>query len=386
MAPINRYRTQAVGGDEPGGSASALAPGVTDYSQSPYPKASQRCYDVIGFPDQSNEFLLRTQGYIVGKGSGIVSSYFSCRNWYNADIFFDWDLIDPGGVPSNGDLATTLVARTNPSKPEINLPVFVYELRDIPKMIRHVGNRIKKVQKLMSEGYTLRLAAEDSLALQFGWAPLIGDLFKIVDVMFSVDQKVAELNRLYSERGLKRRMVLYRGAASNPSRDYYVGPLYGNQTSVRVHYETRLVKWGTVHYRPITVPNYRGHDEQIRAARQICAGLALRPASLWEAMPWSWMIDWFSNVGDYLSAHDNSVPLSIEDLNIMEHWSIVPTSFEWTSNPWKANFRLNKGYPMLDFKMRTPTTLPVLPTLHLPFLSGKQLSVLSALAIQRYGK
>lgn len=30
-------------------------------------------------------------------------------------------------------------------------------------------------------------------------------------------------------------------------------------------------------------------------------GLTITPADLWEAMPWSWLIDYFSNVGDIMS-------------------------------------------------------------------------------------
>lgn len=386
MMVYNRYRERTYYDTK--GEAYALAPGLSDYSAGSYGLWGRGIYDVVGHKDEDNVLLIGDVGWLVGRGSGQVSSFFACKDWPTGDYFYNWDFLEPLGTPSDGEVITQTVARTSPDRPTINVPVFLYELKDLPGMVKSTGNAIKRIAtgaKLTAKE-RLKYGSEEFLTHVFGWQPLISDLWKMYDFMFGVDQKIKALNRLYSEGGLHAKHTAFDGSVSLPERGYYIGPAYGAQASVMVQYECKLKKWGTVRYRPTSVPAYRSFDEQLKYARQLTSGLSLRPATLWEAVPWSWMIDWFSNVGDYIAAHTNSVPLSIERLNVMTRLEIVPVSYRWIDNPYGASFKLERKRPMRMLRTRTPTTLPLLPSFHLPFLSGKQLSILSALAVQKFGK
>jgi len=385
MLVYNRYR-EKYGEPYSKGKAFALTGGLVDYDQGDIPTFARGMFDVVGYPHDSNVLYIGDVGYIFGYTSGQVSPFFSCESWAETAFFFNWDFVEPPGVPTDGEVATKLVAQTNPSRPGANLPLFVYELKDIPRMVKRVGEVIKKVQEFQAQGikYSLKEGSSDFLAYQFGWSPLVKDLTRMFDFMANVDQRINELDRLYSEGGLHRKLTVFDGYGEMSPRGYYVGPVYGGEATIEVGFTTHYKKWGTVRYVPTTLPRFRGNDEKIAYARRLVAGFSVRPATLWEAMPWSWLIDWFGNVGDHIAANLNEVPVSIEHINIMTKLEIVPTNSKWTHNPWKADFKLQTKNPMRMLRIRTPTVLPTLPSFHLPFISGKQLSIMAALAIQRF--
>jgi hypothetical protein len=51
-------------------------------------------------------------------------------------------------------------------------------------------------------------------------------------------------------------------------------------------------------------------------------GLRLSAASLWEALPWSWLVDYFINVGDYLDASRGGIKYGVTHQNLMCHQTI----------------------------------------------------------------
>lgn len=148
-----------------------------------------------------------------------------------------------------------------------------------------------------------------------------------------------------------------------------------------------MKQWGSLKYYPTSPPGWKSDNEKLTYARSLAFGAGLRPSSLWNAMPWTWLIDWFSSLGDYIAANDNTVPVTLSHFSIMEYRGIfaVDHSFYPGYNPYGASFVLN-GKPVYEMKLRSPIISPPSPSFHLPMLSGKQLSILSALAIQKFGK
>jgi len=101
-------------------------------------------------------------------------------------------------------------------------------------------------------------------------------------------------------------------------------------------------------------------------------------ATLWEAMPWSWLIDWGSNVGDYLKAHRNIVPAELQSVSLMEHsvtQAHIPASVIG-GDLWISQIDVMK-------ETKTRRKVIVAPTAHFPFLTGNQLGILASLAITR---
>ncbi len=42
-------------------------------------------------------------------------------------------------IPSVGEVATAVLARSNPSRADISVPNFLYELKDLPGMLKEIG-------------------------------------------------------------------------------------------------------------------------------------------------------------------------------------------------------------------------------------------------------
>lgn len=80
-------------------------------------------------------------------------------------------------------------------------------------------------------------------------------------------------------------------------------------------------------------------------ARAVLFGALPTPSVVWEVLPWSWMVDWFTNVGDVMSnasvnAVDNLVALYSY---IMEHKT---TTVECTAvSQWESKYNQYWAYP-----------------------------------------
>lgn len=386
-----RYRSRYDGGFRKGGRATSLGPPLGDFSQGDYYRLIEDMWDTEGYRDESNYLFKMTRCNTVGYFSGQGSHYYTTSQWAIADYWYFWDLTNITNQPSDNNAALMTLARTNPSRPALDVPVFIKELRDIPRMLKHIGNRIQRGSKgarRLIKDYTAEMAAEDSLALQFGWAPLVSDLIKVLDFQESVNQRMNEIDRLYNgNTHLKRKVTVYRENVDKGKRAHFCGPPYSAQTRVIVQYEQEALKWGSVRWLPSTAPEFSSDDEQLDYAKKLVTGLKgdISPSTVWNGLPWSWMLDWFGATGDFLEAHRNTVPVQHEDLNIMESHGILAKSFAWESNQWDASFVLD-GYPLVGYKSRIPLIGIPNPDVRLPFLNGRQLSILAPLAIQSFGR
>lgn len=222
-------------------------------------------------------------------------------NAYDNRGYQNW----PVGL-GNGPAAARLLANTNPTRPDIQLPVFILELRDIPKMIEHAGALLLRLRRGRPR-FGLRPdqeAASALLAYNFGWAPLIGDLKKLVSFSDLTAKRMKEFDRLYSGPGLKRRMNLDTAYSQPHGFTYGVaGPNPGN--SVTAQGLSRTIVWGTVRWKPTPAPlNSPLRVPPPSDVRRHVLGLSAAniTANVWEALPWSWLIDYFVNVGDVLAA------------------------------------------------------------------------------------
>jgi hypothetical protein len=200
--------------------------------------------------------------------------------------------------------AANLWARTNPSRPSVLLPVFWLELRDIPDMIRQAGRFLlhaKRWRQYIRTDHQTRDLATANLAFQFGWAPLLGDLLKLADFQSSVDKRLKEIRNATKHGGYRRRIPL-DGTQSKTLRSGYHAN-FGNYRNFYLEYEvTSSTKcWAVMKWKPTSGDVLPSRDGDIRPYV-----LGIHPSNVlsnvWEALPWSWLIDYFANIGDVLDA------------------------------------------------------------------------------------
>lgn len=299
---------------------------------------------------------------------------------------------------SDGALATEVLARSNPSKPYISVPNFLYELKDLPKMVRDIGHLKIQLQNLararksnVSPSLMTGHAAGHYLAAQFGWAPLISDLKQLINFQKQVDRRINDLDRLFNQNGGLHRTVGKPNPAKGKPGGFVVTSNEHSSATVEsgfaplglircnIHKVSTTTRWGSVRWTATSLPSTRYSNKELQSlATRLVFGANLNPEAIWDAIPWSWLIDWFSNVGSYLGAHTNVIPVQPSQPLVMTHrrTTVSYTRIDSASAVFGGN-----GFTLLEHKTRALATATL--SASIPFLSGRQLSILGALAIQR---
>lgn len=282
------------------------------------------------------------------------------------------------GTPSVAQLnndAWEILAKTNPSRPHVNVPAALGELKDLPSLVKGWGDGL------------LAAAAKGNLSWRWAIKPMIGDVRKLANFVSAANKRLNELRRLRDGKKIRKRCNLSANTvASGPTRSLIHSEgaaVYAFARSV-----SEFQKWGSAEWYLLpnsVLPEYSDADLD-RFNKRVALGLTTHGAleAAWELCPWSWFIDWFSNVGDMLAATNNSVGCTWGRICVMR------TSYSRTTYDLDpvgtANWVTYDGWYNLQFqrKERWPTYPIVpfpLPTL--PILDGGKLSILLSLAALR---
>jgi hypothetical protein len=223
-------------------------------------------------------------------------------------------------VRANQGRFATGWARTRPGNPEADLFTTLVELRNdgLPSMIGGSFIRITPFNRLgLVAGQRARWYSDlysrigsEYLNVEFGWKPFIRDLRNVYHTMKTLDKQMAQLKR-DNNRQIRRRGVVedstetdstvvtttapntnVKGAPPNWFRSPY-------HTTTTVTTTTSVKSWFAAAYL------YYIADMQSWAwdkrAKAVLFGALPTPGQIWNALPWSWMHDWFFNVGDIMS-------------------------------------------------------------------------------------
>lgn len=295
------------------------------------------------------------------------------------------------GIPSDVDAATQAAARTNPSRPYVDVPANVLDLGTAPKRILQdlTDMRSRDFWRAPPAPRSFREATsrvgERYLEYQFMIAPIVSDIVKMRNLSRVVNDRVGEINRLFGGQGLRRTVTVFNGSRSAnisfvaQSAGILVGynAIATESVTVRVH--ARWIPSGPCGLQP--------SNEQIRAwAVRSTLGLTVDASTLWEITPWSWLVDWFTGIGTYLKSQRNIVPAQLMGVYPMTH-----TKTEWhcpgypITAWWDPNLVLGSLQTARIVKeTKTRRSSFVSPfTVHLPFLSGQQMGVVASLAATR---
>ena len=318
--------------------------------------------------------LVGGQGGRINRSRADSGLYY--LNEYVADYLVtkaNFSHLGVSGMPSDSAVAAKAAARTNPSRPYVDLPVAIAELGDIVRLVRDTG------------ASAIEKAAGANIKYQFGVLPLAGDIAKLIDFQFAFKKRMGELERLAGPRGLRR--TVEEGGYSAHDSYTATGQSVGILLELRIHRFTRRRRKVHIRWKPdYVIPNRHSVQRHMSTLLwRTMLGFRNRAstwdhaASLWQAIPWSWLVDWFGNVGDYLNAQRNVIPASIESINLIDH--------RWTEFRIRANNLSQVKYfspcqIVLEDKVRRAITFSS-PVGLLPILSGRQVGILTSLSVLR---
>lgn len=338
------------------------------------------CDDFVGNRDGANAFLSNQTRFETMYLDGEHANGYEFGRFQNYPI--DWSGSFPSPLVGYPNLTVAektafgnrILAESNVSNPHVNVPAFIAELRDLPSLVKDWG------------GGLITKAAKGYISWRWAVKPMIGDLRKLCDFTGAVNKRIRLLETLREKRNIRKRVNLrsqervVRGA-TRTSLHSSSGVSY---SAYRDIWYTDDV-WGTTQWRLAPGVNIPKDSQALRnQAWLLTFGITTFGAlqTAWELTPWSWFVDWFAGVGDFLEAHNNSIPCDPISTCIM-HRRTAKSSYREPTGVL-GNYQIS-GSLIEDVvrKERFVVSPNSLPPLELPFLTESQWSILGALAAVR---
>lgn len=319
---------------------------------------------------------------------------------------------DPQLFPSDADLesqASSMFRQSVPGAPAFDLARFLFELRDIPKFFSG-GNYFPRRGREAGSAY---------LNYVFGLAPTGKDLAALAHAVIRSADLVRDFINHENQQVTRRRSreigrVVYTEAPYRPSgtgshqhvirdgtitwgnvtmwappagRDLLGTRICPFQIQTLVHATSELRQFATFEY---FVPRPSGImariDGYVRRA-SLVLGSGLSAAAVYELSPWTWMLDWFFDIGGLLQYQEtvatNSVVATrsgwVHEVQSTVEAYMFPTTSRFTTIDVGAYSMLSAGSTIQKRRAGGPFSISQ------PWgLSVTQKAIVAALAVSRY--
>ena len=248
-------------------------------------------------------------------------------------------------APSNLDELTkrALASMLPIIKAELSLPNFIYELKDFKRPLLQAANilkspsfysALKKVGKLLPFGkqFSFKKLLEGTAAgylnYSFNLKPFVSDVAKLYSAISRTERRI---NDFVSRAGKPQsKHFNFAWGEFADQTDEYTNPLSpgwrsGLDRTITYNIRRHVSYQPTVFHAQIQYNyNYTGYQtEHARLLGHLDAlGVNLNPAIIWNALPWTFVVDWVLGIGPFLDSTKvgNMEPL----INIRRYlWSVA---------------------------------------------------------------
>lgn len=361
--------------------------------------------DTIGAP---------TSGMDYGVGDNMVRKPWSI--WIGADRTTPYNAFSTRAnliSSTNSDMAQTMSygagawKRARPGNPTAGIANSLAELASegIPNLPLWCFRRLSSFR----DGF--RKGGSEWLNLQFGWLPLVSDIKDMYKTYRNIDRQLADLVR-QNGKGIHRRREIKNETKTTVVTDRldtlpFQGWLGVKPPNFAMSGTTRWTEttesseriWFAGRFR-YYIPDI-GSSQWTKRATRALYGANITPEVLWNALPWSWLIDYFTNVGDVMSnMSSNAVDnLTADYAFIMRETSSITTvsstttwlgmtqptnnqpNESWSTGPGQAS----SSYVKLNRTMKSRgVASPYGFGVAYDGLSNHQYGILAALGISRW--
>lgn len=224
----------------------------------------------------------------------------------------------------------------------LNLTVFLAELTEVKSLITSV-RKLSGIFQSAARRITGRreanlweltkLIAEGHLSYSFGWAPFIGDLQAIYDSISNWKKLLLDYK---SKQGIPQ-VRHYKSVICKDDIDIQNDPTVAGSRGSRYQGHLKQTYYATMRYH-YTVPKIESEYAEVLALMDIL-GLKGGADVVWELIPFSFVVDWFVGVGNYLESRqtdylDSKVTISDFCSTVKsEQDYTIEGNFEW-DNDW----------------------------------------------------
>lgn len=334
---------------------------------------SQECWDWVRPKSDNKIYPLEIKNYEEKGGllnkDGSQGNHSVFQNYvpavYNWGNFPHHSNGSMPGNPSDTQVAVNAASRTNPSRPYVDVLNLVFELGDIAQLLRDSGRTL------------LRKGAHYNLSYQFGIAPIVGDLVKLLNFADQFYRRMEEIKRLTSDRGLRR--TTEHGTFSASGVYNKTLQSQGVFRNGNFFANTKQVVRAHCRWRPsIDFGKLAAADVEFMVKRAL-HGLEFNLHTVWESLPWTWMLDYFSSIGQFLKTKRNIIPCYLDGVAVMRHTTTV---YEFAGYK-DADFEFDRSTVLLETKSRK--LVVVAAEAHVPLLTANQMGILASLLITGSG-
>jgi hypothetical protein len=195
------------------------------------------------------------------------------------------------------------ISMTYPTKPEVSLAQTIVELKreGLPSLF---GSQIASMK-----GSAARAIGGEFLNSVFGWTPLISDLDKLLKSVVSSSKTIQQMKRDSGKQVRRKyhfpevrevvKSTIVKGVAN-----HRVNSAAPSITGTLITEEIRTTKTyfsGAYTYFLDPGKDLVGKAIMYEQLANKLLGLRITPATLWELAPWSWLADWYANIGENLT-------------------------------------------------------------------------------------
>jgi len=367
------------------GWAYAQTSGLGDY-QGGIPSIHSVCSDYVGNFNGQNPLYLRHQSNCRWWVSGLQPGLWDMDNFCVTAPFLGFD--PPGNpIPDNNEALTRGLVRTNPNRTRVNLPVFWSELRDIPRALKGWGRALTS-RPSFSGGRNLtripRAAASRYLEWEFFLKPFISDMEALLDWTAEVDKRLKTIDRLDSVSGQTFGVDTYEDIVRSGPWSDYASPAYGEGRGVSSYTETTRRQWVTTQWKP-AAPLPVDKASRRKLAERLVFGLDISLHTLWEGFPWTWLTDWFVNFGDFVELGRNTIPVTHGGSCVMLETRVSRVDCVPQLNGGETLSLVVPPWYSIQKERAVLGDASPIPEFNIPFLNGRQWSILGSLAVVKNG-
>jgi hypothetical protein len=269
-----------------------------------------------------------------------ISGYVSLLRGYFQGVNKDSWISDLEGYGATG------WARARPAQPDFSFAGSFLELKDLPGMLKrnlfllirkicrakgisisaYLGRRRRQginsfAQYKQAKKRPLSRAADFHLAVQFGWLPLLRDIRKFVSAFKTKNKSLQNLIK-HEGRSIRRERTLVSDDYSarpettvNYSTPYATDGLKpilvtqcyaGGNAKREIHrgVKTTVKFVGSFKY---FLPSGPRDGAWVKKMHRRIMGGQITPGVVWNLMPWTFLVDYFTTLGDFFEAGSRGV-------------------------------------------------------------------------------
>lgn len=236
-----------------------------------------------------------------------------------------------------------LYNKLRPDKPNFELALNLLELKDLPAMLQDSVRTVRDVVKqTRKNGSSLSKTGEYYLAVNFGWLPVLGGVRDFVKTQREQQKRLTQLIR-DSGKPVSRKIKIPEteestladtkevwhhdawaaGMGPQGGTFWYPHEPYYNWHRSRTVLTSKL--WAAGKFRYFLPPGPRDVVWTRNMLRRI-NGIRVTPSTVYNLMPWTWLADYFIELGEFVDAVSPGVAdrLATEYFYVM--WSV-----NWTT-------------------------------------------------------